>query len=246
MTPKFRNIERNMNYCATRWENNYNSGNALEAQKALDDYREQMVEAKKELYNMDPNSRDYDKAQVALDKQSAKLDVMQQKQNQHYQNQHIANDVEKFKQKNEELSRKMDDAIKKGDTKTYDSLKNQYDHNMKMQEHGCERLKANGYKYEDTLGQQRVDKLNHDIDMRNKVAEKVEKQMEKGKPVSEQDKANLEKYSSQVKKDEIETVKKQNEKIIQGMKERGASEEAIKHQQEENARSERWVESINR
>ena len=65
---------------------------------------------------MDPNSRDYDKAQVALDKQSAKLDVMQQKQNQHYQNQHIANDVEKFKQKNEELSRKMDDAIKKGDT----------------------------------------------------------------------------------------------------------------------------------
>ena len=94
--------------------------------------------------------------------------------------------------------------------------------------------------------QQRVDKLNHDIDMRNKVAEKVEKQMEKGKPVSEQDKANLEKYSSQVKKDEIETVKKQNEKIIQGMKERGASEEAIKHQQEENARSERWVESINR
>ena len=86
----------------------------------------------------------------------------------------------------------------------------------------------------------------NDIKMRDQLADKVAKQEAKGKNVSEEDKKNLEKYKNNVKRDEINAVKAQNEKMIQDMKNRGATQEEIAARREENAKSEKWVESINR
>lgn len=56
-------------------------------------------------------------------------------------------------------------------------------------------MKTNGIQHDNTIMQQKINKQNMDIDMRNKMAEKVQKAESKGKEANAKDKANLEKIS---------------------------------------------------
>ena len=92
----------------------------------------------------------------------------------------------------------------------------------------------------------KIDILDHDIAMRDRISEKIWERDEAGKPVKEEDRIMLERYVQRVKQEEVALVKYQNERILQGMRERGASETEITAQEEKNRESEKWVESNNR
>lgn len=246
MASRMKELERQAKSYEDRWKRSMRDNNAGETYSAYCDFEKNLEEQKKELKNIDPNSREYEKAETSIHQQDNKRFDMKYAQNRQFPDQNVAQEVENLQAKNEDISRRMSQAVEKGDTRTYDVLRSQYDKNIAMQEQMGTHLKEDGVKYEDTLLQQRRDKLNLDIDMRNKVAEKVTKQTEKGKPVKQEDQEALDKYSSHVKQDEIETVKKQNQQKIESMRARGASEQEIAYQKEQNERDEKWVESINR
>jgi len=246
MASRMKELERQSRSYEDRWKRSMRDNNPGETYSAAHDYRKNIEEQEKELKNMDPNSPEYEKAEMSIDQQKSKLWDMEYSQKRQFSDQKVTQEVENLQAKNEDLSRRMSKAVEKGDTKTYDSLRSQYDKNISMQEQMGKRLKSDGVEYKDTVQQQRIDKQNLDIDMRNKMADKVAKQTEKGKPVKQEDREALEKYSKHVKQDEIENVKKQNQQKIESMRERGASEQEIAYQQKENERSEKWVESINR
>lgn len=246
MASRMKELERQSKSYEDRWNRSMRDNNAGETYSASCDFAKNIEEQKKELKNIDPNSREYEKAETSIAQQESKLWDMKYAQSRQFSDQKVAREVENLQTKNEDISRKMSQAAEKGDTRTYDSLRSQYDKNIAMQEQMGKRLKEDGIDYKDTLQQQRIDKQNLDIDMRNKVAEKVAKQTEKGKPVKQEDREALDKYSTHVKHDEIENVKKQNQQKIDGMRARGASEQEIAYQKEQNERDEKWVESINR
>ena len=74
------------------------------------------------------------------------------------------------------------------------------------------------------------------------MSEKVRTQAEKGKPVSQEDRQNMDKYGKQVKQSEEELLRKQTEQKIEGMRKNGASEEAI---EAERQSTERFIRSLN-
>ena len=99
---------------------------------------------------------------------------------------------------------------------------------------------------EQCVHRSKIDILDHDIAMRDRISEKIRERDEAGKPVKEEDRIMLERYVQRVKQEEVALVKYQNERILQGMRERGASETEIAAQEEKNRESEKWVESNNR
>lgn len=246
MSSKMTALEREGQWYEDRWKRSIRDDNAGEAYSAVEDYKRNIAAREEELKKMDPNSREYEKAEMKIDEQKSKLWDMNYEQNRKFSHQDLSNEVENLNAKNMDISNKMSKAVENGDTRTYDTLKAQYNKNIAMQEQMGKRLKEDGFEFKANPNQQRRDILDHDIDMRDKLSEKIAKQTEKGKQVSEEDKKALEKYSNNVKQGEIDLVKKQNQQKIDSMRERGVSEQQIKYQQEDNKESEKWVESINR
>lgn len=243
---KMQNLQSSFKYHEGLWKKNIRNGEIGEAYAEADICKQSLEEQKAEYAKMDPNSPEYEKTGVEIDRQSARLREMESTQANGKYNQQGLNDYENARLANERIADRMQTAVEKGDTKTYDSLRAEYEHNIKKQELLGKRNDENGLQYKDTVHQQRLAKQDLDIDMRNKIADKVANRTAKGKPVSQEDREALERYSNDVKRDEIENVKKQNEKVIQGMRERGVDERVIAARQEENERTEKWVESINR
>ena len=108
-------------------------------------------------------------------------------------------------------------------------------------------MRDEGLKIDDqNIHRSKVDILDHDIAMRDRLSEKIREREEAGKSVKEEDHAMLDRYAQRVKQEETALVKYQNERTLQGMRDRGASEAEIAAQEEKNRESEKWVESINR
>ena len=108
-------------------------------------------------------------------------------------------------------------------------------------------MQDEGLKIDDqNIHRSKIDILDHDIAMRDRLSEKIREREEAGKPVKEEDRAMLDRYAQRVKQEETALVKYQNERTLQGMRDRGASEAEIAAQEEKNRESEKWVESINR
>ena len=129
----------------------------------------------------------------------------------------IQDHMHDLEHENERLSREMDRAVQKGDTKKYDELNQKYSNNIKAQEGISSELKTNGIQHDNTIMQQKIDKQNLDIDMRNKMAEKVQKAESKGKEANAKDKANLEKYQQSVRKDERQALEEIDNRKLKEM-----------------------------
>ena len=241
-----KSYQRTAEACERRWKTAMRDGNASEAYAATQDYQKNIQAQEEELKKMDPNSKEYAKAEQSIAEQRSNAWEMSREQRIEFAGEQKKQTYEELDHKNEQISRDMEKAVARGDTATYDSLRNQYEKNINTQETLGKQMKEEGVEYKDTVHQEKIDLKDRDIDMRNKMSEKIAEKESKGKSISPEEKANAEKYAQQVKKDEIEQVKYQNDKKIESMRERGASEAEIEYQKKENEESQKWVESINR
>ena len=241
-----KSYQRTSEACEKRWSSAMRSGNISEAYAATQDYKNNIKAQEQEMKKMDPNSKEYDKAERSLDEQRCKAWEMERQQNRAYGPEQKNEEYERLNEKNQQISHDMGKAVERGDTATYDSLRHQYEKNISTQETLGRQMKDDKMEFTDTVHREKVDLQNRDIDMRNKMSEKIAEKESKGKTVSEEERANAEKYVKQVKKDESELVKYQNDKKIESMRERGASEEAINSQEKQNKHDEEWVNKINR
>lgn len=246
MSSKMKGYQRNAEAYERRWNNAMKQGNTAEAYTATEDYKRNIKAQEEELKQMDPNSKEYEKAERSIEEQRSKAWDMGNQQRINSSNSQQQTAYKELTAKNTQISHDMSKAIERGDTATYDSLRAQYERNISAQERLGQEMKEEGVDFQDTVHHEKVDLYNQDISMRNKMNEKIAQQEAKGKKVSEEDRGAAEKYTKQVKTGEVDLVKYQNNKQIEGMRERGESEEAIKIQEEENKRDEKWVESINR
>ena len=246
MANKMKEYQKYSEIYERRWNSAMSSHNASEAYAASQDYKKNIEAQEEELKKMDPNSRDYEKAERVIDEQKSKAWDMNYQQRHQFSGEQKKQAYEQLDAKNEGISRDMSKAAERGDVKTYDSLRAQYEKNIASQEQLGGQMKEEGVEFRDTVHQEKVDLQSHDIDMRNKMNAKVAEREAKGKSVNEEDRAAAEKYTKQVKQDEIDLVKYQGDKKVEGMRDRGASEEEIQAQEEENKRDQQWVQSINR
>ena len=225
-----------------RWQRSMKAGNAGETYSAEADFSKNLEEQEKLLKTMNPNSKEYAEAERKIDEQKNTRWNMQVEQRTAYGDQKLKTEIAEKQAQNQDLYKKMESAAQKGNVEAYEANRSQYEKNVHMQEQMGNALKSGHSSYNDTTAQQYRDKLNLDIDMRDKLAEKVQN----SKNPSEKDLANLEKYKQAVKDDEIATVKKQNQEKIESMRNRGEDKEVIKTHEEQNERSEQWVRDINK
>ena len=225
-----------------RWKRSMKAGNAGETYSAEADFSKNLEEQEKLLKEMNPNSKEYAEAERKIDEQKNTRWNMQVEQRTQFGNQQLKDEIAEKQAKNQDLSQKMETAIKNGNVEAYEANRSQYEKNVHMQEQMGNALKSGNTPYKDTTAQQYRDKLNYDIDMRDKLAEKVQN----SKNPSQKDLADLEKYKQAVKDGEIATVKKQNQEQIENMRNRGVDKDVIKNQEEKNEQSEKWVRDINK
>ena len=245
MANNMKTYQRTAEACERRWNTAMRDGNASEAYAATQDYKKNIQAQEEELKKMDPNSKEYAKAEQSLDEQRGNAWEMERQQRLEFSGQEKQQTYEELNHKNEQISRDMGKAVERGDTATYDSLRSQYEKNISTQETLGRQMKEEHVEFEDTVHREKVDLQNRDIDMRDKMSERIADREGKGKSVSEEDRAAAEKYTKQVKKDEVELVKYQNDKKIESMRERGASEEEIAAQEKQNQSEQEWVNKIN-
>lgn len=247
MLSKMKGYQRNAEAYERRWNNALKQGNIAEAYTATEDYKRNIKAQEEELKQMDPNSKEYAKAEISIAEQQCKAWDMGNRQRSNSSNGQLQTAFKELSAKNTQISHDMSKAVERGDAATYDSLRAQYEKNIFAQERLEQEMKFEDVDFRrDIVHREKVDLLDKDVDMRHKINEKIAQQEVKGKKVNEEDRAFAEKYTRQVKMGQVDLIKYQNNKQIENMVERGASKEAIKAQEEENKRSEKWVESISR
>lgn len=245
MASGIKGYQRNAEAYERRWNTAMREGNASEAYAAQEDYKKNIEKQEEELKKMDPNSKDYEKAERSIEEQKSNAWEMGRQQRIEFSGEEKQEAYQQLNAKNMQISHDMSKAVERGDTASYDFLRSQYEKNISSQEQLGRQMKEEGVDFQDTVHREKVDLQDHDIDMRNKLNEQLAEKEAKGKKISEEERANASKYSNQVKKDEVELVKYQNDKKIESMRERGASSEEIKAEEEQNKQSEEWVRKIN-
>lgn len=237
MASKIEHLQKDNECIHRRYERAQKANNITEMYSAKKDYQDNIDKQKEELNKMDKTSPEYRQAKESVDKQQNQAHSMYY----HSKNGNAMNEIQDhmndLEYENERLSNEMYNAVQKGDTKKYDELHQKYTNNIKAQEAISSELKANGIEHNNTIMQQKVSKQNHDIDMRNKMAEKVEKSTSKGKEPNAKDVANLEKYQQSVKNDERQALEEIDNRKLKEMESYGVSKEAIDRERENMERS---------
>lgn len=237
MASAFREAEKANDSVYRRWQQAKRDDNVSEMYVATQDYEENIKKQEEALNKMDPNSKEYDKAQQSLDAQKQQKWDMECDQRRMNNGQGKQKEIDRLKAKNDGLSKDMDKAIEKGDMKRYDQLKSQYDKNVSAQEKLCKDAQYEGYKPKEEIIQQKAAGVDKDVHMRDKIAEKANN----GKKLTAEEEENLKKYNNNVRKGEADQLRYQSEKKLEGMKERGVPQEQIdKQREEENAQIERF------
>lgn len=243
----YKTARSNADACERRWKNAMENGNVTEAYSAVHDYETWVEKEREALKGMDPNSHAYEKVEREIDGQVGRAWDMRYEQRLKFSPQQKNEAYERFEVRNQNIANGMMRETERGNVAGYEQLRDQYVKNVAAQERLVGDAKDEGLKIDDqSVHRSKVDILDHDIAMRDQLAEKNRKREEAGKPVKEEDRAMQERYTQRVKQEEVALVKYQNERALQGMRERGASAAEIAAQEEKNRESEKWVESINR
>ena len=222
-----------------RYERAQKAENIKEIYAARADYQANIDKQKDELNKMDKSSQEYRDAKASLDEQESKVNGMNYYTKEGSDLSKVTEKMDEYKYENQDLGRQMDKAIAKGDTRKYDELSQKYETNIKAQEGIAAGLKMNGIEYENTIERQKIEKRNLDMDMRDKMQEKISQAQEKGKQPSEKDMADLEKYSKISKDEERKALEEIDKRKLKEMESYGISAEEIEkeRQQRENARN---------
>lgn len=234
MTSKMKNYQRNAETYERRWKNAYEQGVTSEMYAATRDYEKNIKAQEEELKQMDPNSRDYQKAHKSIEEQKATQHEMvrEQKYQSYGEPKHRA--YEHLEAKNTQLSHDMAKAIERGDTENYQRLRDQYQKNIETQDQLGREMREEGTKYVDTGRQSKQDILCKDHDMAEKLEAKVAEREAKGKNVKEEDRAAAEKFRAQAQQTKADTMKYNGDRTVESMREKGESEQKIKEQEEQN------------
>ncbi len=222
-----------------RYERAQKAENIKEIYAARADYQANIDKQKDELNKMDKSSQEYRDAKASLDEQESKVNGMNYYTKEGSDLSKVTEKMDEYKYENQDLGRQMDKAIAKGDTRKYDELSRKYETNVKAQEGIAAELKMNGIEHENTIERQKIEKRNLDMDMRDKMQEKISQAQEKGKKPSEKDMADLEKYSKISKDEERKALEEIDNRKLKEMESYGISAEEIEkeRQQRENARN---------
>jgi len=237
MASKIEHLQKDNECVQRRYDRAQKANNITEMYAAKKDYQDNIDKQKDELNKMDKSSPEYKQAKDNIDKQQSQAHGMHYRSKTGNEMNEIKDHMRDLEYDNERLSNEMDRAVQKGDTKKYDELNQKYTNNIKAQEGISNELKTNGIQHDNTIMQQKISKQNHDIDMRNKMAEKVEKAESKGKEPNAKDKANLEKYQQSVKNDERQALEEMDNRKLKEMESYGVSKEAIDRERENMERS---------
>lgn len=230
-------LQKENEYIKNRYDRAQKANNVTEIYAAKRDYQDNIDKQNAELEKMDKSSPEYRKAKESIEEQETQAHNMRYRSESGNEMNELQENIHSLENENKRLGYEMENAIEKGDTRKYDELNQKYVNNIKAQEGISSDLKANGIEFEDTIAQQKISKQNHDIDMRNKMAERVQKAESKGKEASEKDKANLEKYQQSVRDDERQALEEYDNKKLKEMESYGVSQEAIARERENMERS---------
>lgn len=237
MASRVEQLKKDNECIQRRYDRAQKANNVTEMYAAKKDYQDNIDKQKGELKKMDKSSPEYKQAKDSIDKQQTQAYGMRYQSKTGNEMNEIQDHMYDLEHENERLSREMDRAVQNGDTKKYDELNQKYSNNVKAQEGISAELKTNGIQHDNTIMQQKINKQNLDIDMRNKMAEKVEKAESKGKKANAQDKENLEKYQQSVRKDERQALEEIDNRKLKEMESYGVSQEAIDRECENMERS---------
>lgn len=229
-----------------RWKEARDNGNVAGMYSYEHAYKENISEMKKEMEGMDPSSREYKKASQELSEQSEKHDQMYYQQRYNTYPNSKVEAYERLSAQNTRISKEMGNAAEKGQVERYEQLRDQYENNIGIQDDIGRELRADNIHYNDVGRQSKQDIYSHDCTMRDKLNADIALREQKGKSVNALDRANANKYVNRVKSDEINLVKYNNNRAVEEMRERGASEEQIKAQEEKNMEAQEYVRKINR
>ena len=220
-----------------RWRDAISRGDAGEAYRLSGEYRGAIDAQFEELSKLDSNSREYEQARNDLYMQCAVSSDLECKQRANLTSRQKERGYEDMHAQNMALHREMEKAIERADTVKYDSLKWRYQQNMQSHEALGKELERCGAKtLVDHVHEERVDVLNLDIGMRDRMQERISQCEANGRTSSRSDTEAFEKYSQLVRKDERELLEYQHAKEIEAMRDMGASEEYVRNRQEEQAR----------
>lgn len=228
-----------------QWRQAMDDRDIVKAYKAEKDYLNNCKQQENELNKLDPNSREYDKLQTNIDKQKQASFDMYHEQRLAFSSSEKRNAMQEFNAEQTGISNRMLNAADRGNSGEYDFQRKQYERNIDCQRDLSKQLTEEGVDYEDHSVEQRRVELDCDTKMRDNTFDMINKRTEAGRPVSQELQQSADKYSKQVRQTETTLVKEQDEQIINGMRARGESEQKIAYQQEQNARSEAWVERLN-
>ena len=203
--------------------------NTTEMHAAKNDYDENIKRQKEMLADMpDKNCEEYRKLEDSIHEQEEKSKEMARSLQQEYSHEgEKVDDLERLKRENQQISEKMDAAIRKGDTKAYDELRQKYETNIKAQDNISQSLKTNGIKHENTTDLQNINKRNMDNDMADKFRDKMQERADKGKKPDPRDKEQYDKYMKLTRQSEQEDLKRIDDKKLENMKNYGLSDEEI-------------------
>ena len=232
-----------------QWQEAMDERDFAKAYKAERDYRQNYEQQADGMKNMDPNSRDYERTELEIDKQKSKAWDMYHQQRLSCTNDELQASMKSLENENSEIYGRMEKAAQSRNVGEYSYQRKQFERNIEVQETMKSQLKYDGIQCEETINQQRNDKLNADINMRNNLQDWVANREATGKAVPQEMKNASNEYAQIVKKDEIEVVKKQNEQSIEALREKGASEQEISNTRDEQIHGqfgEEWVERINK
>lgn len=237
MANRIEQLQKDNECIQRRYDRAQKANNVTEMYSAKKDYQDNIDKQKDELRKMDKSSPEYRQAKDSIDKQQSQANGMRYQSKTGNEMNEIKDHMQNLEHENDRLSREMDSAVQKGNTKKYDELSQKYTNNIKAQEGISSELKANGVQHDNSVTQQKINKQNLDIDMRNKMAEKVQKAEEKGKEPNAKDKANLEKYQQDVRKDERQALEEYDNRKLKEMESYGVSQEAIDKERENMEKS---------
>lgn len=237
MAKSFREAQKANDCIQRRWEQAYKEGNVVEMYVATVDFDKNIKQQEEALKTMNPNSKEYDRAQQSLDAQKQQRWDMKYEQCRVNFGSEKQQDIDKLSAKNYDLDKQMDKAIEKGDMRRYDQLKSQYDNNVAAQEQLCKDAKAEGYEPKQDIIAQKTVGVDKDIQMRDKLSSKENN----GQKLSAEEKQNLQKYCDNIRKGESDQLRYQNETKYSGMKDRNVPQQEIDAQRkEDNAKVEQF------
>lgn len=237
MASRFEQLRDDNEIIERRYHRAEKTGNIREMYAARTDYQSNIDRQKDELNKMDKSSPEYASAKQNVDEQQRKAYGMEYRSKDGNDMDKLQSEMKDLERENRGLSMEMDKAVAKGDTRKYDDLSRRFETNVKAQEGISSQLKTNGIDHDNTTERQKIEKRNLDMDMRDKMDEKIKQAESKGKQPNERDLADYQKYADISKAEERQALEEIDNRKLKQMESYGISSEQIEKERQQMEQS---------